>query len=91
MTDERPDDDSAQFQGLILSLAAAALHQLGGDPEAKRAPDPAQARQAIDLLEVLQRKTQGNLTAEERDLFESVLFDLRMRFLHRDKRAPGAV
>jgi DNA replication initiation complex subunit (GINS family) len=35
----------------------------------------------IDILTVLEEKTRGNLTAEERQLIEQVLFELRMRFV----------
>jgi hypothetical protein len=32
-------------------------------------------------LELLQEKTQGNLDAEEQHLLESLLYELRMRFV----------
>jgi hypothetical protein len=39
------------------------------------------AQQMIDILALLEEKTRGNLTAEERQLLEQVLFELRMRFV----------
>ncbi len=79
---EQQAEGTERFQGLILSLGTAALSQLGGKQAGEQhAPDLDQAKQAIDLLEVLQARTKGNLTPDEESLLESVLFDLRMRFL----------
>ncbi len=86
---ERQAEGTEQFQGLILSLASAALAHLGGKQDGKApAPDLGQAKQAIDLLEVLQARTKGNLTKDEEALLESVLFDLRMRFLAAARGVP---
>ena len=35
----------------------------------------------IDILALLEEKTRGNLTAEERQLLEMVLYELRLRFV----------
>jgi len=35
----------------------------------------------IDILTLLEEKTRGNLTAEERQLIEQVLYELRLRFV----------
>jgi Domain of unknown function (DUF1844) len=35
----------------------------------------------IDILELLDQKTRGNLTAEERQVLEQVLYELRLRFV----------
>jgi len=39
------------------------------------------AQQMIDILALLEEKTRGNLTAEERQLLEQVLYELRLRFV----------
>jgi hypothetical protein len=39
------------------------------------------ARHTIDSLEMLQDKTRGNLDVEETRLLESLLYELRMRFV----------
>ncbi|MNC93948.1 hypothetical protein D3C83_106880 [compost metagenome] len=39
------------------------------------------AGQMIDILALLEEKTRGNLTAEERQLLETILYELRMRFI----------
>ncbi len=35
----------------------------------------------IEILALLDEKTRGNLTAEERQVLEQVLYELRMRFV----------
>jgi len=35
----------------------------------------------IEILSLLDQKTRGNLTAEERQVLEQVLYELRMRFV----------
>ena len=42
---------------------------------------PNQARHAIDSLEVLAEKTQGNRTAEESEALDTMLYELRMAFV----------
>jgi hypothetical protein len=80
--EELPRIDFATF---VLSLSTSALYHLGlvPDPETNRpgTVDKVLARQTIDTLELLQEKTRGNLDAEENHLLESLLYELRMRFV----------
>lgn len=73
------------FSTFVLSLATAALYQLGAVPDAGTGEpvpaDPLVARQTLETLEMLREKTQGNLSEEERKLLDSLLYDLRMRFV----------
>jgi len=41
----------------------------------------AAAKQTIDILGMLQEKTAGNLTADEKNILDAVLFELRMRYV----------
>ena len=70
------------FNLLVLSLNANALMQLGEAPDGGPASSVnlGHARQAIDMLAVLEEKTRGNLTGDEERLLHQVLFDLRMRY-----------
>lgn len=84
-----PDQDEAGFPGLsfstfLLSLSTSALVQLG------ELPDPLtnnkeinldHAKQTINIMEILQDKTKGNLSQEEQRLIELLLYDLRMKFI----------
>ena len=83
------------FSTFILSLSTSALYHLGlvEDPETGRKgePDLALASQTIDTLAILEEKTRGNLDAEEQRLLESLLYELRMRYVEvRQGKNPGA-
>jgi hypothetical protein len=77
------------FSTFLIGLASSALIHLGEapNPETGRAQkDLILARQSLDLLGVLHDKTRGNLTSEEKQLFENLLADLRLRFVEESKR-----
>jgi hypothetical protein len=71
------------FASFLVSLGRTALEHLGDVPETEARADLDLARQTIDLLAILQEKTQGNLDPEEARLIESMLFELRMRYVKR--------
>ena len=65
------------------------MFQLGliPGPGGERIPsDMTNAQRTIDLLQVLQEKTQGNLTGNESRLLDDVLYELRMTFVELQKR-----
>ena len=73
------------FAAFVLSLAHTAAVHFGDVPdpstgEKTKASLPA-AQQMIDILSLLEEKTRGNLTAEERQLLEQLLYELRLRFV----------
>ena len=95
MTDENqpaaPDESAhaVTFVGFIFSLAHTAAVHFGDVPDPVTG-QPAQpnlpaAKQIIDILALLEEKTRGNLSAEERQLLEGVVFELRMRFVDAGK------
>jgi hypothetical protein len=72
------------FTSFVLSLASTAAIHFGdlADPQTgKSEPHLDGAAQMIDILALLEQKTRGNLTAEERQVLEQVLYELRMRFV----------
>lgn len=73
------------FSSFLLSLATSALYHLGlvADPSTGQpgTQDLPLARQTIDTLAMLDEKTRGNLTDEEKRLLESLLAELRLRFV----------
>lgn len=94
MADEIKKEDASQrapeinFPTFILSLATSTQVHLGAIPNpatGKPEKDLSLAKQAIDILGILQEKTKGNLTNEEELLFEHVLFDLRMMYVELSK------
>lgn len=76
------------FDTLIASLNASALYSLGllEEPGAGAVQkDLEMARYTIDLLEMLEVKTKGNLTANENEMLKNVLYDLRMIYVREKK------
>lgn len=73
----------ALFSNFIMGLASATLIELGvvEDPTSKtKRVRKDQARQHIDLLEMLREKTRGNLSPEESGLLDRALTDLKLQF-----------
>jgi Domain of unknown function (DUF1844) len=84
------EEASERFAMLVSYLSTTAMFQLGllPGPGGEYIPsDLANASRTIDLLEVLQEKTRGNLTSQESKLLDEVLYELRMSFLEVQKRA----
>jgi hypothetical protein len=73
------------FSSLVLSLGTTALFQMGVVPEPVMGEthemDELAVQQAIDTLEMLREKTLGNLDDEERKLIDTLLYEVRMRFV----------
>ena len=73
------------FISLVISLASSAAVHFGdlGDPVTgeKQPPNLHAAKHAIELLTILQEKTQGNLSEEETQVLSQVLTELRLRFV----------
>jgi Domain of unknown function (DUF1844) len=86
------EEASERFAMLVSYLSTTAMFQLGllpGPGGEYNPADLANASRTIDLLEVLQEKTRGNLTGQESKLLEDVLYELRMTYLEVQKRASN--
>ena len=85
--------ESLSFIGFVLSLASTAAIHFGD------IPDPITgecsevnldgAAQMIEILALLDQKTRGNLTAEERQILEQVLYELHLRFVEASGGSAG--
>jgi len=77
--------ESLSFTAFVLSLASTAAIHFGDlpDPQSGEPVEPnlEGAAQMIEILALLDEKTKGNLTAEERQILDQVLYELRMRFI----------
>ncbi len=88
-----PAPAQVSFHTLVSYRATTALFQLGllAGPTGERIPlDLSNARRTLDLLDILQEKTRGNLTTEETKLLDDVLYELRLSFLEMQKASPQA-
>jgi hypothetical protein len=72
----------------IISLSSSILTHLGEVPD----PETGQtginlelARHSINILELLEDKTTGNLTAEEERQLKDILFELRIKYVQKSK------
>lgn len=82
--DQHHDHEPIEFSGFVLSLAQAAMIDMGVAPHPEHGKLPANLKMAcetIDILAMLKDKTAGNLDAKETKLLEGVLYQLRMSFL----------
>lgn len=72
------------FLQLVLMFQTAAFQQMGKimNPLTKKIDkDLNQAKFSIDMIEMIQEKTKGNLTQEEKKFLDHILFELRMNYL----------
>ena len=73
------------FTTFVVSLASSAAIHFGDLPDPstgeRAAVNLEGAAQMIDILSLLEEKTRGNLTIEERQVLEQILYELRLRFV----------
>jgi uncharacterized protein DUF1844 len=78
-------EPALSFTAFVISLASTAAIHFGDLPDPvsgeRGTPNLDGAAQMIEILSLLESKTKGNLTAEERQVLDQVLFELRMRFV----------
>ena len=77
------------FVGFVLSLAHTAAVHFGDVPDPVTGttgqPNLGAAQQMIEILVLLEEKTRGNLSAEERQLLEQIVYELRLRYVQAQK------
>jgi uncharacterized protein YjaG (DUF416 family) len=74
----------ADFSFFVSTLAIQAtifLGQIENPATNLKEQDLPQAKFIIDTLEMLSKKTQGNLSQEENELLENLLYELRMQYV----------
>lgn len=94
---DEEDTGGLTFAVFVQSLAQQAMMQLGLIPMPHTGQRDLQleaAQDTIDVLALLKSKTKGNLTPDEAQLLEGVLYELRMTFVQINQqlaaRARGA-
>lgn len=79
------------FHTFVLSLGSSALLHLGeieNPNDGVSQKDLPLAKHTIDILVMLEEKTKGNLSSAEERLMESLLYDLRLRYVEATKSQP---
>ena len=90
MNDDKQNTE--MFQGLVISLASAVMQHLGKtlSPVTNKIEKNLPAAQAtIDMLDMLEAKTKGNLSGTEDKLLRSVLAELKLNYVETLNEAPA--
>ena len=83
-TNQEADYPQVNFTNFVLSLSTSAIFHFGDfpDPEGgKTQRNLPAAKQTIDILDMLNEKTKGNLDENENKLIQGVLYELKMRYV----------
>lgn len=86
---ETPPRPPIDFPSYILSYYTQGCVLLGEVPNPytnKKEEDLEAAKHTVDILSMLEQKTKGNLSKEEQQLLESVLYELRMKYMAKTNR-----
>ena len=83
-----PDPSFLEIVNMIAMQAAVSVSGFQLQSGEKTAPDLQMAKHLIDLLEVLDGKTKGNLTPEEKKALDGVLYEIRMRYVQAASAPP---
>jgi len=69
------------FSTFIMSLNASALVSLGVIEDPAKNKNLPLSKQTIDILIMLEEKTRGNLSIEEEQMLQGILYELRILFV----------
>ena len=86
--DSEKTSEKIDFSQFVYSLATTTMVHLGEIAEpttGQKMENIEAARQMIDILSILQEKTKGNLTSDEKKLLEGLLYELHMKFVSKNK------
>ncbi|MDO8730040.1 MAG: DUF1844 domain-containing protein [Candidatus Omnitrophota bacterium] len=78
-----PQSDFAMFLSSLSMQAMIALGEMAHPATGLAQPDMEQSRYLVDVLGLLQEKTQGNLSPEETALLDGLLYELRMKYVEK--------
>jgi hypothetical protein len=80
-----PTPDFSFFVTTLALQTSIALGQVPNPATNKNEEDLTQAKFLIDTLGMLKEKTKGNLSTEETNLLENILYELRMLYISKNK------
>ena len=89
--DKKIELPPVEFTTFISNFASTAYAYMGGlqDPETKKPVLQLDiAKHQIDIIEMLQEKTKGNLTVPEKNFLENTLYDLRISYVRFASQPP---
>lgn len=77
-----PEGDLAALISMLATQALFSMGLLQVKGQDRREPDLELARYNIDMLQMLEAKTKGNLTEDEEAVLKNTLSELRMGYVH---------
>lgn len=82
---EETGEGESEFQSFVSTLGLQAYMALGeiADPSGRISVNLEQARYLIEVLLLLEKKTKGNLTQQESTMLQSLLYELRVKFVEK--------
>ena len=80
-----PEPDFNFFVTTLSLQAAIALGEVENPATNKKEEDFTQAKFLIDTLGMLKEKTKGNLSTDESNLLDNVLYELRIQYIAKNK------
>ena len=89
----REEQQTALFGSLVVMFQSAALQHLGklkNPATDKIERDLPQAQMMIDMLDMLEAKTKGNLSKEEGSFLAQILRDLKLNYVDEQARDASA-
>lgn len=76
-----PDASFAELLNMLVMQAMAGFGAMATPDGQRIPPNMGIAKHFVDMLQVLSDKTKGNLTDEEQQVLDQVLYELRMRYV----------
>ncbi|MDI6786094.1 MAG: DUF1844 domain-containing protein [bacterium] len=73
-----------QFLNIVFMFSSAAFQHLGEMPDPisnEKKIDLNAAKYSIDVIDVLAKKSKGNLTEHESKIMDDILYNLRLKYL----------
>ena len=86
---DQTDNVDMLFYSLIISLQGSAMQYLGkimNPATGKIERNLDAAKHSIDMLEMIQRKTSGNLSDDEKQTLQHMLYELRLNYVDESKK-----
>jgi len=85
-----PPDPDFSFFVTTLGLQASIFLGIVPNPQTNQKQENLpQAKFIIDTLSMFKEKTKGNLTKEEAELLENILYELQLQYVSKTKKTQG--
>lgn len=84
--EEAPEASFGLFITSLMMQGLVALGELENPLTKKKETSMPQAKFIIDTIAMLKDKTKNNLASDEADTLESILYELRMRFVNKSTK-----